>query len=133
MNGVIPPFPTIAWDEKPHQSNSILYFKQAEENGEYNKAVLYSIISKKVNYVRKYINGQIEAPIKQLAELYISLKVKKDVPSKKRVQFGEAKAIVSEYISAEDWDALMLSFSAAYQDALTSLSGAIKQIAGDLE
>lgn len=130
--GDIPPFPHIDWPKEAPKSDPTSQFKKFEENGEYNKAVLYSIILKKVSTVRKQLNGQIDAPIKELAELYISLRTKKDVPQKKRLMFAELKAFAIGYIDEEDMNALTLSFGEAYQDALSSLSGSIKQIAGDL-
>lgn len=133
MEGVIPPFPSVVWDTEPRKSNPIDKMKQADENGEYNSALLYAIILKKVSSVRKYLSSQIDVAIKELGELYISLRTKKDVPVKKKLIFAELKVFAAEYIGNEDMNALALSFGAAYQDALSSLGGSIKQIAGDLE
>jgi transcriptional regulator with XRE-family HTH domain/rRNA-processing protein FCF1 len=140
INGNIPPFPHFDWgnipkekqDTDPHEYDPIRRLKEAEEKEDYNKVILYSIILKKVSGLRRYISCQIDAPIKDLAELYISLRTKKDI-SRNKAKFAEVKAIAAKFLDADDMNALALSFGAAYQDALSSLSGSIKQIAGDLE
>ena len=139
-SGAIPPFPPVDWDakeepeeEKGHEYDPALRLRLAEENNEYNQVVLYSIILKRVSSVRKHINDPIDSSIKDLAELYISLRTKKVVPLKQRSMYAELKKFAAEFVDDEDMDALALSFGSAYQDVLSALSGSIKQIAGDLE
>lgn len=140
IRGDIPPFPHFEWGDEQEgnpetasrEYDPTARLKQAENNGDYNKAVLYSIILKKVSNIRRHISSQLDSPINDLAELYISLRTNKDVPINKKVTYASLKTFTEGFIDPEDMDALALSFAEAYQDVLSSLSGSIKQIAGDL-
>lgn len=140
INGNIPPFPHFDWgdpakekqDANSYEYDPVQRLKEAEEKEEYNKVILYSIILRKVSGIRRYISCRIDSPIKDLAELYVSLRTKKDI-SDNKAKFAELKTFTAQFLEAEDMDALALSFGSAYQDALSYLSGSIKQIAGDLE
>lgn len=138
-SGTIPLFPPVDWaakedsEEKGHEYDPFLRFKQAEGNEDYNQMVLYSIILKRVSSVRKHFNDPIDSQIKELAELYMSLRTRKVIPIKKHLMYADLKAFAAKYLDEEDMEALALSFGSAYQDVLSALSGSITQIVGDLE
>ena len=117
-------------------NNTIDYgamLSNAEEEKIYNRIIAYSIILRKLNNVKKYNTTKLDEPFKELADLYIFLRTKKNFPQKDKRSFVELIHIISEELNDHEITALSMAFCAAYRDTLSSLSGSIKQIVSDLE
>ena len=107
--------------------------EEAEQNEAYGRAILYAIILRNLNRVKKNIAQEMDESIKSLGELYILLRSRKHIPPEKKLLFSSLETSVKEVLNDAEMTALRISFIAAYRHMLYSLSGSINQIVGDLD